>query len=92
MIIAETDYNWLVIQRKNTNYDHAFPHQVSAADIKKVKMSVEVLHSEKLKMEKAASKKAAAKSKGKASLRTESDVSLTKCFVVNSRPLFIILH
>ncbi|KAH8299873.1 hypothetical protein KR044_007110 [Drosophila immigrans] len=46
---------------------------LSAADIKKVKMSVESLHSEKLKMEKAASKKAAAKSKGKVSLRTEND-------------------
>ncbi|EDW36272.1 GL16765 [Drosophila persimilis] len=46
---------------------------LSAADIKKVKMSVEILHSEKLKMEKAIAKKAAGKNKGKATLRTESD-------------------
>ncbi|XP_017026988.1 eukaryotic translation initiation factor 3 subunit J [Drosophila kikkawai] len=45
---------------------------LSAADIKKVKMSVEVLHSEKLKLEKA-NKKPAAKGKGKATLRTEND-------------------
>lgn len=47
---------------------------MSAADIKKVKMSVEILHSEKLKMEKA-NKKPAPKGKGKATLRTENDVS-----------------
>ncbi|XP_030386949.1 eukaryotic translation initiation factor 3 subunit J [Scaptodrosophila lebanonensis] len=46
---------------------------LSAADIKKIKMSVESLHSEKIKMEKANSKKAAAKAKGKVSLRTEND-------------------
>lgn len=58
---------------------------MSAADIKKVKMSVESLHSEKLKMEKNA-KKPAPKNKGKVSLRTENDVrSRTKpvniCFI-----------
>ncbi|XP_034105640.1 eukaryotic translation initiation factor 3 subunit J [Drosophila sulfurigaster albostrigata] len=46
---------------------------LSATDIKKVKMSVEVLHSEKMKMEKANAKKPAAKGKGKVSLRTEND-------------------
>ncbi|XP_034477867.1 eukaryotic translation initiation factor 3 subunit J [Drosophila innubila] len=46
---------------------------LSAADIKKVKMSTEVLHTEKVKMEKASSKKAAAKSKGKVTLRTDHD-------------------
>lgn len=48
---------------------------MSAADIKKVKMSVESLHSEKLKMEKNA-KKPAPKNKGKVSLRTENDVRI----------------
>lgn len=37
-------------------------------------MSVESLHSEKQKMEKANAKKSAAKAKGKVSLRKESDV------------------
>ncbi|KAH8400666.1 hypothetical protein KR009_000218, partial [Drosophila setifemur] len=46
---------------------------LSAADIKKVKMSVEVLHSEKLKMEKANAKKPAGKGKGKVTLRTDHD-------------------
>ncbi|EDW01629.1 eukaryotic translation initiation factor 3 subunit J [Drosophila grimshawi] len=47
---------------------------LSTADLKKVKMSVEVLHSEKLKMEKVSVKnKGAAKNRGKATLRTEND-------------------
>lgn len=53
-------------------------YQVSAADIKKVKMSVESLHSEKVKMEKTNAKKPAAKGKGKVSLRTENDVSVQR--------------
>lgn len=44
-------------------------------------MSVEILQSEKVKMEKSNSKKAAAKSKGKVTLRTEHDVSQTNRFV-----------
>ncbi|KAH8233625.1 hypothetical protein KR026_010720, partial [Drosophila bipectinata] len=46
---------------------------LSATDIKKVKINVETLHSEKLKMEKANAKKPAGKGKGKATLRTEND-------------------
>ncbi|XP_016973688.1 eukaryotic translation initiation factor 3 subunit J [Drosophila rhopaloa] len=46
---------------------------LSAADIKKVKMNVEILHSEKLKLEKANAKKPAGKGKGKVTLRTEND-------------------
>jgi len=48
---------------------------VSAADIKRVEMNVEILHSEKLKLEKANAKKPAGKGKGKVTLRTENDVS-----------------
>ncbi|XP_054740281.1 eukaryotic translation initiation factor 3 subunit J [Anastrepha obliqua] len=46
---------------------------LSAADIKKVKMNVESLHTEKLKMEKQNAKKPPNKGKIKASLRTEND-------------------
>lgn len=46
---------------------------LSAADIKKVKMNVESLHTEKLKMEKQNAKKPANKGKNKVSLRTEAD-------------------
>ncbi|XP_037950759.1 eukaryotic translation initiation factor 3 subunit J-like, partial [Teleopsis dalmanni] len=45
---------------------------LSATDMKKVKMNVESLHSEKVKLENKA-KKPAGKGKAKASLRTESD-------------------
>ncbi|ALC41726.1 Adam, partial [Drosophila busckii] len=73
---------WKITQsRESTQYPQFVEDLVrslcvtlSAADIKKVKMSVESLHSEKLKMEKAVAKKAAAKNKGKGiSLRTEND-------------------
>lgn len=64
----------MIIDREITHVlIYVFPYQVSAADIKKVKMSVESLYSEKLKMEKNA-KKPAPKNKGKVSLRTENDV------------------
>ncbi|CAD7013888.1 eukaryotic translation initiation factor 3 subunit J [Ceratitis capitata] len=46
---------------------------LSTADIKKVKMSVESLHTEKLKMEKQNAKKPASKGKNKVTLRTETD-------------------
>ncbi|XP_017472475.1 PREDICTED: eukaryotic translation initiation factor 3 subunit J [Rhagoletis zephyria] len=46
---------------------------LSASDIKKVKINVETLHTEKLKMEKQNSKKPASKGKVKVTLRTETD-------------------
>lgn len=52
-----------------------FLFQVSSADMKKVKINIESLHSEKLKMEKQGAKKLANKAKGKATLRTENNVS-----------------
>lgn len=66
---------------------------MSAADIKKVKMNVEILHSEKLKLEKANAKKPAGKGKGKVTLRTENDVSVSIAAVRDQRmnlfnPLF----
>jgi len=46
--------------------------QMSSGDIKKVKICVESLHSEKLKLEKQ-TKKPAGKGKGRATIRTEND-------------------
>ncbi|XP_067630758.1 eukaryotic translation initiation factor 3 subunit J [Eurosta solidaginis] len=46
---------------------------LSAADIKKVKINVESLHTEKLKMEKQNAKKPGSKGKPKVTLRTETD-------------------
>lgn len=43
-------------------------------DLKKLKISVENLHSEKVKMEKQNAKKPASKAKGKVTLKKESDV------------------
>lgn len=57
---------------------------MSATDIKKVKINVETLHSEKLKMEKANAKKPAGKGKGKATLRTENDVSIESSSVLKA--------
>jgi len=46
---------------------------LSSSDMKKVKISIENLHTEKLKMEKQSAKKPAGKGKGKATLRTENN-------------------
>lgn len=47
---------------------------VPLSDLKKLKISVENLHAEKLKLEKQNTKKPA-KTKGKITIKTESDVS-----------------
>ncbi|KAI8036308.1 hypothetical protein M5D96_010901 [Drosophila gunungcola] len=60
---------------------------MSAADIKKVKMNVEILHSEKLKLEKANAKKPAGKGKGKVTLRTENDLTALKMRTTKSLSL-----
>ncbi|KAH8275899.1 hypothetical protein KR018_012132, partial [Drosophila ironensis] len=73
--------SWKIAQYKESPHFPQFVEDLvrglcvnlSAADIKKVKMNVESLHSEKLKMEKANAKKPAGKGKGKATLRTEND-------------------
>lgn len=44
--------------------------------LKKLKLSVENLHSEKVKLEKQNAKKPAGKAKGKVTLKKESDVSI----------------
>lgn len=49
-------------------------------DLKKLKISVENLHSEKVKLEKQNAKKPASKGKGKVTLKKESDVSKNNCF------------
>ena len=48
---------------------------VALPDLKKLKISVENLHSEKVKLEKQNAKKPASKGKGKVTLKKESDVS-----------------
>lgn len=49
---------------------------VALPDLKKLKLSVENLHSEKVKLEKQNAKKPAGKAKGKVTLKKESDVSI----------------
>lgn len=44
-------------------------------ELKKLKMTVETLHSEKVKLEKQNAKKPASKSKGKITLKADSNVS-----------------
>ncbi|EDW73920.1 adam [Drosophila willistoni] len=73
--------SWKVAQFKESPHFPQFVEDLvrsicvnlSAADIKKVKINVELLHSEKLKLEKANTKKPIGKGKGKVSLRTEND-------------------
>lgn len=48
---------------------------MAVSDLKKLKISVENLHSEKSKLEKQNAKKPAGKTKGKVTLKKESDVS-----------------
>lgn len=45
-------------------------------ELKKLKMSVETLHSEKVKLEKQNAKKPASKTKGKITLKNDSNVSI----------------
>lgn len=48
---------------------------MTLADLKKLKVNVENLHTEKVKLEKQNSKKPGGKAKGKITLKKESDVS-----------------
>lgn len=45
------------------------------SELKKLKINVENMHSEKIKLEKQNAKKPASKSKGKVTLKKENDVS-----------------
>lgn len=49
---------------------------VPLTELKKLKMSVETLHSEKVKLEKQNAKKPASKTKGKITLKNDSNVSI----------------
>lgn len=71
--------SWKVAQYKESTHFPQFIEDLvrslcvnlSATDIKKVKISVENLHTEKLKIEKQNTKKTSAKAKAKATLRTD---------------------